>query len=144
MKPIFVSIFLAASRVVCGGVFLWASGGKIIDPEKFARQVARYQIIGTQASAMVGVILPWSEFIIGCCLLMRVCKEGAWLGAVILLGCFAAARALVLRKGLSIECGCGVMDGIITPQSLVISIAAFATALGACFAEFRTSAGVSA
>jgi uncharacterized membrane protein YphA (DoxX/SURF4 family) len=122
---------LLIGRIAFGILFTWAAVGKIVDPDQFSQQVARYQIVGPGGSAWVGGILPWMEFIVGSCLLTGFCTPGAWLGSVLLFGCFVFARASVLARGLSIECGCGVMDGTITGMSVVISAALLLASMGA-------------
>jgi len=130
-------ILLLIARIAFGVLFLCASFGKIVDTDRFARQVANYDIIGPQASAIVGATLPWSEFIVGSCLLVGICKAGAWLGTILMFGCFLFARAWVVHRGLSIECGCGVMDGTITARSVIMSAALLLTAIVAYVATIR-------
>ena len=124
-----MSVVLMLARLAFGILFLCAAFSKIIDSDRFAQQVANYDIVGPQASAVVGAILPWAELTVGTCLVLRLWNAGAWLGTVLLYGCFVVARVSVLRRGLFLECGCGVMDGTITPLSLVISVASLATAI---------------
>jgi putative oxidoreductase len=107
-------------RWAFGLLFIWAAVGKIVDPVGFAQQVVRYQIVGPQASAIVGIALPWMEFVVGACLCFDIGAAGAWLGTALLLACFVIARVLVISRGLSIDCGCGFMDGTITPRSTAI------------------------
>ena len=141
MKRTFIGlrVLLLVARVVFGVLFVWAAFGKIVDPDKFAQQVANYDIIGPKTSAVVAAILPWLEFIVGTCLLVGIWQTGAWLGTVLLFGCFVVARVSVLMRGLSIECGCGVMDGKITPRSVVISAAFLLAAIGAYIATIRSA-----
>jgi putative oxidoreductase len=132
-----IRIMLLIARLAFAVLFLWASFGKIIDPERFAQQVANYQIIGAQASAIVGAILPWAEFVFGACLLFGLWLPAAWIGAIVLFGCFVIAKAYVLARGLSVDCGCGVLDGTITPMSLLVSITLLLSAVAAYLCTVR-------
>jgi uncharacterized membrane protein YphA (DoxX/SURF4 family) len=130
---------LFVGRIAFGILFAWAAAGKVVDPDRFAQQVARYQIIGAGGSGWVGAVLPWIEFTVGSCLLTGLCTAGAWLGAVLLCGCFVFARTWVLARGMSIECGCGVMEGTINGMSVFISTAMLLTSMGAYVATLRMS-----
>ena len=141
MKPSFplARALLLTIRTAFGLVFLCASFNKIVDPEAFAQQVANYDIIGPNQSAMVAAGLPWAEFVIGSCLLVRICAAGAWLATIILSSVFLYAKASVLHRGLSIECGCGVMDGVITIRSVIVSAALCVTSIAGYAAEIRSA-----
>lgn len=118
-------VFLATARLGFGTLLLWAASGKIVDPERFAEQVVKYGIVGPSASAIVSTVLPWLEFLVGACLVVGNWQAGTWLATAVLFGLFAFARAWVLHRGMSIDCGCGVNDGTITTRSLMVSIALF-------------------
>jgi uncharacterized membrane protein YphA (DoxX/SURF4 family) len=133
-----MQFLLFTARTSLGVLFVWVSFGKIVDTDRFAQQVANYDIIGPRASALVGAVLPWVEFIVGSCLLIGICKAGAWLGMVLMFACFIFARASVVHRGLSIECGCGVIDGTITARSVAMSAALLLTALAAYLATINS------
>jgi uncharacterized membrane protein YphA (DoxX/SURF4 family) len=133
-----IQFLLFTARASFGALFLWASVGKIVDSDRFAQQVANYDIIGPHASALVGVVLPWLELIVGACLFIGIFKAGAWLGTVLMLACFVFARASVVHRGLLIECGCGVVDGTITARSVAMSGVLLLTALAAYLATINS------
>ena len=130
---------LITLRFVFGAILLSAAYSKILDSDKFARQIARYDIVTRTASAAIATILPWIEFTFGACLLAGIWKSGAWLGTVLLFACFALARASVLWRRMSIDCGCGLLDGTITQLSELFVCTMLCTAIAAYIATLTSS-----
>jgi len=98
-------------RLILAGIFLWASVPKILEPEAFLVQVDQYAITGPVLTALTAVVLPWTEFLIGLCLLVGLAVRGSFLVSALLLGLFTWTQISALRRGLSIDCGCGVPGG---------------------------------
>jgi uncharacterized membrane protein YphA (DoxX/SURF4 family) len=130
---------LITLRVGFGSILLCAALGKIVDSDQFARQIARYDIVGPGASAAIGTVLPWVEFTFGTCLVTGLWRGGAWLGTVLLFTCFAAARGSVLWRSMSIDCGCGLLDGAITPVSEVVVVTMLCLAIAGYIGTLRSS-----
>jgi hypothetical protein len=128
------------ARLGFGCTFLVAAASKIIDSDRFAQQILKYEIVGPQAAALLGATLPWMEFVIGSCLVSTIGPKGAWLGTILLLATFTAARISVLHRGMSIDCGCGVINTTITPLSVVISTLCLLAAIAAYIATVRAAA----
>ena len=59
-------------RLILGTVFIWASLDKIIDPEKFARNISNYHIVPYGLENTIAIILPWLELLIGSGLIMSI------------------------------------------------------------------------
>jgi uncharacterized membrane protein YphA (DoxX/SURF4 family) len=129
---------LITLRFVFGAILLSAAFSKILDSDKLARQIARYDIVAPTASAAIGTVLPWIEFTFGACLVSSLWKGGAWLGTVLLFTCFAVARGSVLWRRMSIDCGCGLLDGTITPVSELLVVSMLCTAIAAFIATLRS------
>jgi len=93
-------------RVGLGLVFIWASWGKIADPEAFARVVQNYQILPLPLVNPTAVILPWVEAVCGVCLISGVLGRGSLLLFNGLMAVFTLALAWNAWRGIDTECGC--------------------------------------
>ena len=104
-------------RLVLGGIFVWASIYKILDPAAFAGVIHNYQLLPDGFINGFAVTLPWLELLLGCFLIF-----GAWLpGAVVLsnllLLVFLGALVFNVARGLDIHCGCFTSDTIGNPKT---------------------------
>jgi uncharacterized membrane protein YphA (DoxX/SURF4 family) len=95
-----------ALRLILGGVFIWASWGKIIDPEGFAEVIRNYRIIPEAWVNPVALWLPWSEALCGLLLI-----SGRWLyGSIWIVNTallvFILALAFNWYRGIDVGCGC--------------------------------------
>ena len=96
-----------------GGVFLYASYDKILQPAEFAKIVYHYQVIGPSDTLpprvpnLLAVTLPWVEALLGVCLIVGLWRrEAATLSAALLL-VFVVAVSSALLRGIDIQnCGC--------------------------------------
>ena len=102
--------FIFAARIIVGGVFIYASGSKIIDPAAFARAIVNYQILPPMLVNPVALVLPWLELVCGICLVAGFLKRGSALVAAMLLLVFIGALAQSIYRGLDIRCGCFSLD----------------------------------
>jgi putative oxidoreductase len=93
-------------RILLGGLFIYASLGKLFHPLDFARIVAGYQMIPEPLLALVAAILPFLEFIAGLLLLAGLWTVPAllWIGLLLLVFIVGIVQAMV--RGLNIDCGC--------------------------------------
>ena len=107
MKNYLILIF----RVSVGVIFLWASFDKIIDPGKFARDIANYHIVPLGLENTIAIILPWLEFFIGTCLIIGLLVDGSIVISSILLVFFNIMIAQAMARGFNIDCGCGLKEG---------------------------------
>ena len=58
-------VLILLIRVLLGLVFIYASYDKILDPGKFARDIANYHIIPFGLENSIAIILTWIELFIG-------------------------------------------------------------------------------
>ena len=107
MKNYLILIF----RVSVGVIFLWASFDKIIDPGKFARDIANYHIVPLGLENTIAIILPWLEFFIGTGLILGLLVDGSIVISSILLVFFNIMIAQAMARGFNIDCGCGLKEG---------------------------------
>jgi cation diffusion facilitator family transporter len=99
-----------ALRVVLGGVFLYASYDKILNPQAFAQAVYNYQILPEAAVNLTALALPWLELLLGLCLVFAFWLPGATAASTALLSIFIGAMVFNQVRGLDIHCGCFSTD----------------------------------
>lgn len=95
-----------ASRLLLGGLFLYAGLIKGSDVTAFARSVANYQLLPYSWNYLVAATLPYVEAIAGLLLVFnaRIRPAAVVIGGMNLV--FIAALISVILRGLDIDCGC--------------------------------------
>lgn len=99
-------IVVLIARVIIGGIFVYASIHKIMDPAAFAASVRNYLIIPASWSHVVALTLPWVEAGAGAFLILGIQIKPS---AVLTTGMLAIFLAAIIRSyaiGLDIDCGC--------------------------------------
>ncbi len=94
------------SRLLVGGMFIYASFYKIIEPAAFAKSIWFYHLVPGKMINIMALVLPWLEMICGLAVIIGFWYRGAAFWANILLLVFVAALASTIVRGISIECGC--------------------------------------
>ena len=102
---------LTLSRLVVGGVFVYASKDKILHPVEFADAVMGYRIVPSDLVTLVATVLPWLELLLGLGLVLGILSvsSAAW-ASLLSLG-FLAGKVSVIVRGLDVSCGCFSMNG---------------------------------
>jgi len=119
-------------------MMIWASVSKIIDTTNFMVAVQGYDMLPLWAVPSFAVILPWTEFFVGICLISGFALRGAWLITALLFVSFTISHAFVLARGLDVPCGCGFRpEDKVTPFILARSAAFLAMATFAWFMHTR-------
>lgn len=88
---------------------LWTASGvhKLRDPEAFTSALAAYALLPQQAIDVVARALPLIEITVAIGLLLPVSRAAAALVSTMLLGLYALAIAINLRRGRrELDCGC--------------------------------------
>ncbi len=99
-------------RLLVGGAFVFAGVLKIVDPAKFASDVANYRLVPHELTNLVAILVPWIEFTTGTFVLAGIWLRAAALVITSLTVLFFAVITLALARGLNIECGCfGTIGG---------------------------------
>jgi len=104
------ALLFAVGRMVLGGVFVWASWDKILDPEGFAQAIANYQIVPLVLGNPAALILPWIELVCGICMILNRWTRGSALIATLLLVVFMGALGVNIHRGVDISCGCFTLN----------------------------------
>jgi uncharacterized membrane protein YphA (DoxX/SURF4 family) len=103
-KHIILSLLM--SRLLLGGLFVYASFDKILHPAAFAEAVYNYQILPDALLNLTAILLPWLELSTGLFLISGLWLRGAVFTCNALLALFFAALAFNFARGLDIDCGC--------------------------------------
>ena len=98
-------------RLVLGVVFIYASYDKILDPNKFARDISNYHFVPFGLENTVAIILPWLELFIGIGIVLGIYIDGNTLLSAFLLLLFNFLIFQAMVRGFNIECGCGLKEG---------------------------------
>ena len=94
------------SRVILGGIFIYAAVGKILYPADFSEAIANYQLVPVMFTNFIAIVLPWAELVAGLLLLngFRTQSGNVIIFLMVCVFSFGAVQALV--RGLDINCGC--------------------------------------
>ena len=120
-------------RCLLGLVFVYASYDKILDPGKFARDIANYHIVPFDLENSIAIILPWLELLIGAGIILGIFLDGSVVlsGSFLILFIFMIFQAMM--RGFNIECGCGLKEGEMVGWSKILENIVF---LGASYIIF--------
>ena len=94
-------------RILLGIIFIYASYDKILDPGKFARDIANYHLIPMGVENLIALIIPWLELFIGIGLVAGLMVDGASMISGGLMALFILFIFQDKLRGLKLECGCG-------------------------------------
>lgn len=94
------------SRLVIGGMFVYAAFYKVIEPAAFAKSIWFYHLVPGKWINLIAIVLPWLEVVCGIAVIIGFWHRGAALWSNIMLIVFIAALASTIARGISIDCGC--------------------------------------
>ena len=95
-----------AARLIVGGLFVFASVHKILDPAAFSVDIRNYLILPAAWSNIAAMVLPWIELGAGIFLILGVETRAASLLTTGMLAIFLGALIYAYAIGLDIDCGC--------------------------------------
>ncbi len=105
-EDISVKYVVLAARLFIGGLFVYASMYKIMDPAEFAGAIRNYLILPAAWSNVVALTLPWIEVVAGALLVLGIQSRPAALLTTGMLTVFLGAVVYAYATGLDIDCGC--------------------------------------
>jgi uncharacterized membrane protein YphA (DoxX/SURF4 family) len=94
------------SRLVLGGVCLWAGAAKAGDLPASVRAVRAFELLPEWLAKPVGYGLPAVEIIVGVLLIVGLLTRYAAAVAGLLMLAFVVGIAAAWARGLAIDCGC--------------------------------------
>jgi len=105
-KAQIAKIFFFLSSWLLGGVFIYSSFHKIVDPSGFARILYGYNLFPLLTIHPFAVMVPFFELLAGLALLIGVYRRGASLVVSGMLVVFIFAISVNLIRGHEFDCGC--------------------------------------
>lgn len=93
-------------RLFIGGMFIYASYYKIVEPISFAKSIWYYHLVPGYLINIVALVMPWLELLCGLGLILGIFYRGSVLWVNIMLLVFMIALATAVVRGISIDCGC--------------------------------------
>lgn len=107
-KPL--NLLYTACRVILGGVFVYASWDKILDPAAFADIIANYQMVSQGTGRLIALFLPYLELVCGVCLIINRWPRGSAFLVAGMMVVFMAALGYNIYRGMDVNCGCFTLD----------------------------------
>ena len=106
-----LTIIVLIARILIGGILIYASINKIVDPGGFARAIDNYHLIPFGLENSMAIVLPWVELIVGISLIFGLFIDGAAFLVIVMMVIFIVAITFAILSGYNIECGCGLKPG---------------------------------
>lgn len=105
-SPKYHNMLYTICRIVLGGVFVYASWDKILDPAAFAQIIVNYQIVSSGIANLSALFLPWLELVCGICLIINRLPNGSAIIIAGLMVVFMGALGYNIYRGIDVSCGC--------------------------------------
>ena len=99
----FLTLF---SRLVIGGMFIYASYYKIVEPGEFAKSIWFYHLVPGKLINLMALVLPWLELLAGIALISGILYRGSVVWINLMMVVFIVALSSTIFRGISIDCGC--------------------------------------
>lgn len=123
------------TRLVVGGIFVYASLDKVAHPDLFARIVFNYHLVPAPLINLVALLLPATELVAGVLLILGVWPRSAGLLLSALTVIFLVALSINWFRGVNLECGCfsasskvkGTIGSLILRDVLLLAAALYIT-----------------
>ncbi len=106
MKIFENKILILILRLILGGLFIYASWSKLLNPEDFGRAIRGYDMMPLGFISVLSVFLPFLEFFSGLFLIFGIFKRGSVFIITAMLVIFLIGLTQAYARGLSIDCGC--------------------------------------
>ena len=97
---------LLVSRIILGGLFVYASVDKIIDPLSFAQIIHHYRITPPNLINIIAIVIPWIELAAGAFLIFGFRVKASGLTINLMLVFFIILLSITAFRGINISCGC--------------------------------------
>jgi uncharacterized membrane protein YphA (DoxX/SURF4 family) len=105
-KILRLKIIQVGCQFLLGGIFIYASLGKILSPEPFLIAIRDFRILPEYLIKPVGYIIPWIEITFGVFLAIGIKPRFSSGVLSIMLVIFILVIASALIRGIDINCGC--------------------------------------
>lgn len=93
-------------RLVLGGVFIYASIHKIMEPAPFAKVIYGYSLFPESSINLMAITIPYIEFLCGLLLMAGIFPLSSSVIITGMLAAFMIAISINLIRGHEFDCGC--------------------------------------
>lgn len=117
------------------GVLVLAGGLKLVDPARFAAEIAGFRLVEGWLAGGLAVYLPWLEVAVAVGLVFGQTRGAARVLAGVLLAGFSLVLASAWLRGLDVRCGCfggadpGALAAGLGRNAVLLLVLGVATAL---------------
>lgn len=101
-----LSLLHLGSRLVLGGIVLWAGLTKVGDQQGMALAIDSYELLPEAMVRPLAAALPWVEVALGAFLILGIFVRFSAIATGALLAAFLIGMAQAKARGLAIDCGC--------------------------------------
>jgi uncharacterized membrane protein YphA (DoxX/SURF4 family) len=124
MSPLRRALFCSpwlyrATRILLGGVFIWAGGIKLISPRAFARTISGWGLVPDDLLVPLAIGLPVIEILAGLGLVFDIRGSLKLISA--LLAMFLVILGYGIMNNLNVDCGCFSAEELHAQTSLRIA-----------------------
>ena len=124
------------------GVLLYAGAVKVVNPAKFAENIAAFDLVPWPVAIILAYYVPWLEMVVGLGLLVPSWRREAAAVATALFASFALLWAVTGMRNLEVACGCfGGGSGESAPVGLARALILAAGAAWVCAARLHPRTG---
>ena len=95
-----------AARIVLGGLLFYAGFNKLMDVQKFSKDISHFRLLPDTLDRVLAIVLPWNEIVVGVMLIVGIWVRTAALASLFFFTVFAIAVTSAIARNLNIECGC--------------------------------------
>ena len=120
-------------RLIIGGIFIFAGLGKLNDLQSFELAIRNFSIVNDPWVAILTMVLPPFELIIGLFIVLRVLYIGSLILVTVNLLIFILALTSLLIRDINVDCGCLGLN-----ISIQLQILLDLSTLGGCAYLFKT------
>ncbi|MEP7145841.1 MAG: MauE/DoxX family redox-associated membrane protein [bacterium] len=113
---------LIALRIIVGGVFIYASLGKLMDQEEFSKAIFNYKFLPDIFINIFAIVIPYLELISGILLVLGIFTRGSSFTFLVLLIIFIIALIQAYARGLDISCGCFSLETVGQKSDILLRI----------------------
>jgi len=106
-------------RLILGVTFIYASIGKIIDPDQFSSAIHNFGVTPLYIENIIALYLPWLELIIGLGVILGIFYRASLNIIIALLVLFTLLILQAYLLGKSIDCGCFMHEMTLEKKSEV-------------------------
>jgi uncharacterized membrane protein YphA (DoxX/SURF4 family) len=100
------SRLIFVSRLIIGGLFIYASVDKALHPLGFAQVIHNYRLFPPSLINIAAILLPWVEVLAGVLIIIGYKVRGSNLILGGLLVIYIMMLSITAYRGININCGC--------------------------------------